>query len=112
MNNYNEVYSDIDKSTGSLLDHNHSQTYYNSMSINQNCNNSIQQSNKNTVSNSTNLATMPIINPQSKSTTINPQSESTTINHVNKQKNNITKLFLQLTIIGLGAYVCIYIIKL
>jgi hypothetical protein len=115
MNNYQELFSDINESTGPLLGRSKSQTYYisdpyapaKSKPIQINQPSIIQNNPSPTISN-------PIIHSNPKPIMhSNPNPIIRTNNSVNTSDNSgkKIKLFLQLVIMGLGVLGCIYVLK-
>ena len=108
MNYYKESYTSRDKSTGSLLDYDTSQIFPN---INTIPAQTITPKHTPTVTHrSNNYVNHPIINTLPKVNNIFESNNATPIKS-NLHSDKFTNVLIQLFIIGLGIFGCVYIIK-
>jgi hypothetical protein len=106
MNNYQELYSDINESTGPLLDKNKSQIYYISDPYTPVASKPIIQNNSPAIIQNNSPPPKPIMqsNP-------NPIVRTNSSVNTNDNSGKKLKIFLQLIVLGLGIYGCMYVLR-
>jgi hypothetical protein len=103
MNYYKELYSSLDESTGPLLDYNTSQIFPNLNTI------PSQIITPTIIHRPNNYVNHPIINLPKINNVF--ESNNTTSIKSNSHSNKFINVLVQLFIIGLGIFGCVYIIK-